>query len=203
MWINKLTAVGNLRPDSCAEQYADVLMRKAGLPLADHTGFKNGAMRSWPMSRKDEFVNELWNICDMPPLDEFLEEHQPYFRWKDVEEWIKRGHSVGLHTHTHPMCERIDEKLAEQDIKITGKLLKERFGLRYLTLAYPFGSRLDPELEKKLYSEGVFDFAFGIRGFSPRGTEPYRMNRLCAERVSWISAFSVSRSLNESGKISP
>ena len=180
MWISKLTAIANLKPNSGDAQY-DALMRKAGLPLVGDTGLKNAAMKSWPMSRKEEFVNELWKMCDMPALDEFLDEYRPYFSWKDVEEWLRRGHSIGLHTHTHPMCESIDEKLAEQEIKIPGRLLKEKFGLPSLTLAYPFGSRLNPELEKKLYEEGDFDFAFGIKGLSLKRTQPYRMERVCAE----------------------
>lgn len=188
MWINKLTAIRNLRPNSCNAQY-DVLMRKAGLPLAGEMGLKDVAMRTWPMSRKEELVNELWNTCDMPALDEFLDEYRPYFRWKDIEEWLRRGHSVGLHTHTHPMCGSIDEKLVEQEIKFPGKLLKERLGLQSLTLAYPFGSRLNSELERKLYEEGDFDFAFGIRGFSARGIEPYRMERVCGEDELEFSLF--------------
>ena len=188
MWINKLTAIGNLRPNSCDAQY-DLLMRKAGLPPAGDTGLKGAAMRTWPMSRKEELVNELWEICDMPALDEFLDEYRPYFRWKDVEEWLRRGHSVGLHTHTHPRCERIDEKMAEQEIRVPGRLLREKYGLPYLPFAYPFGSRLNPELERKLYEEGDFDFALGIRGFSPKGTEPYRMERVNGEDELEFSLF--------------
>ena len=188
MWINKLTAIGNLRPNSCDAQY-NVLMRKAGLPLAHDTRIKDVAMRTWPMSRKEELVNELWDACDMPALDEFLDQYRPYFRWTDIEEWLRRGHSVGLHTHTHPKCENIDEKLAEQEIKVPGKLLREKFGLPCLPLAYPFGSRLNPDLERKLYEEGAFDFAFGIRGFSLKGTEPYRMERVCGEDELEFSVF--------------
>jgi hypothetical protein len=40
---------------------------------------------------------------------------------------------------------------------------------------------LNPDLEKKLYEEGDFNFAFGIRGLSPKGTKPYSMERVCAE----------------------
>ena len=146
-------------------------------------------MRTWPMSKKEELVNELWQMCDMPVLAEFLSEYRPYFSWKDVEVWLKRGHSIGLHTRTHPTCESIDEKLAEQEIKAPAKFLKEKFDLPNLTLAYPFGSRLNPALERKLYEEGDFDFAFGIKGFSPRGTEPYRMERLNGESDLEFSLF--------------
>ena len=141
------------------------------------------------MSGKEELANELWEKCNMPALDEFLDEYRPYFSWEDVEEWLRRGHSVGLHTHTHPKCEMIDEKLVDQEIKVPGRLLKEKFGLSRLALAYPFGSRLDPELERKLYDEGEFDFAFGIRGVSRKGTEPYRMERVNGEDMLEFSLF--------------
>jgi peptidoglycan/xylan/chitin deacetylase (PgdA/CDA1 family) len=180
MWVNKVKAIQTLRPDCCAFQY-DLLMRKAGLPAAADSDLKRAAMRTWPMSTKEGLVNELWKMCRMPPLNEFLDEHRPYLSWKDVEKWLARGHWIGLHTHTHPQCEGIDEKMAEYEIETPARLLKDRFRLPYLALAYPFGSRLKPELERKLYDEGVFDFALGIRGFSPQGTEPYRMERLDAE----------------------
>src|SRR5262245_35039007 len=38
------------------------------------------ASMGWAMERKEELVDTLWKACDMPPLHEFLDEHQPYFR---------------------------------------------------------------------------------------------------------------------------
>jgi peptidoglycan/xylan/chitin deacetylase (PgdA/CDA1 family) len=180
IWVNKVTAIKTLRPGCCPLQY-DVLMRKAGLPIAGDHDLTRAAMRTWPMAMKEELANELWKSCDMPPLNEFLDQYRPYLSWKGVEEWLKRGHWIGLHTHTHPKCEGIDEKMAEYEIETPARLLKERFHVPYLALAYPFGSRLKPELERKLYEKGAFDFALGIRGFSPQGTKPYRMDRLDAE----------------------
>ena len=180
MWVNKLNAIASLRSNSCDAQY-DVLRQKAGLLPAGDKGFRNAAIESWPMSRKEELVNDLWEMCDMPTLNEFLDEYQPYLRWKDIDEWLSRGHSIGLHTHTHPLCERINETLAEQEIKVPARLLKKKFDLPFLALAYPFGSRLASELEKKLFDEGDFDFALGIKGFCSRETEPYRIERLCGE----------------------
>ena len=180
MWINKLNAIASLRPQICNFQY-NALMEKTGLPPTGPGAIKDAAIRIWPMPQKEEFVNELWQTCDMPPLEEFLDEYRPYFTWRGIEEWLKRGHSVGLHTRTHPVCGRIDENLADQEIRAPGRMLRERFGLPYLALAYPFGSRLDSELEKKLYRERDFDFAFGIKGFSPKGIEPHQMERVNGE----------------------
>lgn len=188
MWINKLTAIRKLRPNSSGAQY-DALMRRAGLFPAGDRSFTDAAMKTWPMYQKEELADELWQMCDMPALEEFLSEHRPYFTWRDIEIWIKRGHSIGLHTRTHPMCEYIDEEFAEQEIKSPSKLLKDRFALPMLTLAYPFGSRLNPTLERKLYDEGHFDFAFGIKGFSPRGAEPYTMERISGEAELEFSLF--------------
>jgi peptidoglycan/xylan/chitin deacetylase (PgdA/CDA1 family) len=180
MWINKLNAIAAMRPDSCRTKY-DSLMQKVGLPPANDDGIKKTAMRTWPMRKKEELVNELWQMCHMPAVHDFLDEHRPYFSWKEIEEWMELGHSIGLHTHTHPKCEDLDEAMTEQEIRAPARLLKQKFQLRHLVLAYPFGSRLGSALEKKLYDERVFDFAFGIRGFSPKTTEPYRMERVNGE----------------------
>jgi hypothetical protein len=56
-------------------------------------------------------------------------------------------------------------------------VLRERLGLDFLPFSYPFGDRLDPATERRLYDSGAFDCAFGIGGFAPFGTAPYRLER--------------------------
>src|SRR5262249_3036592 len=60
------------------------------------------ASMGWAMERKEELVDTLWKACDMPPLHEFLDEHQPYFTRDGLKRWLAAGHGVGLHTASHP-----------------------------------------------------------------------------------------------------
>jgi peptidoglycan/xylan/chitin deacetylase (PgdA/CDA1 family) len=176
MWVNKLNAMRRLRGERMAGCYAGLMM-KYGLPLPASGDPAQAAMMTWPMSNKEEMTDELWKMCDMPPLEQFLDEHRPYFTWRQLEDWVSRGHSIGMHTHTHTVCARIGDTLAEQEIRRPCAALKERFRLNALPLAYPFGSRLEARLEEKLFQEGVFDFALGIRGFSSIGTPPHKLER--------------------------
>jgi len=50
-----------------------------------------------------------------------------------------------------------------------------------LAFSYPFGVRLAKAAERRLYEDEVFDCAFGIEGFVPRGTPAYRLERACIE----------------------
>ena len=180
MWRNKLSAIRSLRQETLVTRYNE-LVAKTGAGTIAAGDELMPATASWPMERKEELVDALWAMCDMPPLDEFLGEHQPYFTWDALREWLARGHSVGLHTATHPYCGRLDRGAVDAEIVAPAHLLKERVPTAFLPLSYPFGSRLPSAVERELYESGVFDCAFGIEGFAPRGTEPYRLERACIE----------------------
>jgi peptidoglycan/xylan/chitin deacetylase (PgdA/CDA1 family) len=181
MWRNKLSAIRALRADATVvARYNDVAARN-GLRTIAHAYEVMGASAAWPMRRKEELVDTLWSLCDMPPLAEFLDEHRPYFTWHGLDEWVARGHAVGLHTATHPYCDRLDADAVEAEVVAPARLLRERLSSEFLPLSYPFGARLPRAAEGRLYEAGVFDCAFGIDGFAPRGTAPYRLERACIE----------------------
>jgi hypothetical protein len=67
--------------------------------------------------------------------------------------------------------------------------LRAKLGRRFLPFSYPFGVRLGGAAERQLYENGVFDCAFGIEGFVPRGTPAYRLERACIEGDFAFSVF--------------
>ena len=77
------------------------------------------------------------------------------------------------------------------DVEIVqpGKMLRDRYGLDWLAFSYPFGARLPGVEELRLYEAGVFQAAFGIRGFAPAGTPRYRLDRACAEGYKKYAVF--------------
>jgi peptidoglycan/xylan/chitin deacetylase (PgdA/CDA1 family) len=182
MWRNKLSAARAQRgAETCVRAYNQLAARNHLAPISDGRELM-AASRVWPMARKDELADALWEACEMPPLSGFLDEQRPYLGWDDLEAWLERGHSVGLHTRTHPDCARLEPGAEQAEIVGPARELRERLGLEWLPLSYPFGARLEVAREQRLSEEGVFDCAFGIDGFAPAGTAPRRLERAAAER---------------------
>ena len=189
MWRNKLSAIRELTDESvCASRYND-LMAKSGLPPIRGAGSMMAASEAWPMSRKEELANELWIKCGMPPLHEFMERERPYFSWAGLRSWIARGHSVGLHTESHPFCSRLSPEALHAEIVEPGTLLRRHLDLEFLPLSYPFGARPRDKDELALYQLGAFDCAFGIEGFSSWSTRPFRLERASIEGELAYSVF--------------
>lgn len=186
MWRNKLFAVHAMVPASTYVKHYNALAEKAGLEQLTAGGDLLPLSSRWSASGKDELADELWRACDMPPLEEFLEEHRPYFTWDEIRQWSDAGHTMGFHSHTHPYCSRLADDEIEGEIVQPAKDLRNRLGLDFLPFSYPFGDRLPAATERALLDRGIFDCAFGNSGFAPRGTAPNRLERAGIEKgVGW------------------
>ena len=181
MWRNKLSAIRCLSPPETHVGAFNRLAQSAGFPeiLASHELM--GTSVDWPMERKDEFADELWRACDLPPLHEFLDENRPYFTGSTLREWIDHRHSLGLHTATHVFCDRLDEASVNTEIVRPANLLKQRYGLDWLPFSYPFGVRLPEGRERALCDEGIINCALGLGGFVSRPTASHQLERVSAE----------------------
>jgi peptidoglycan/xylan/chitin deacetylase (PgdA/CDA1 family) len=189
MWRNKLSAVrATVGADACVRAYNELTASYPIAPLADASALMS-ASAGWPLASKDDFATALWDACGMPPLAQYLAEHRPYLTWEGLREWIDRGHTVGHHTHTHPYCARLDDAGVQTEIVEPGAVLRERLGLDWLPFSYPFGSRVNPRVERELYETGVFDCALGIEGFAPAGTPKHRLERAAAEHQLEFEVF--------------
>jgi peptidoglycan/xylan/chitin deacetylase (PgdA/CDA1 family) len=189
MWRNKLAAIRALREERLYVVQYNSLMTKVGLSSISRGDELLPASTGWNMKLKEELVDILWKACDMPVLDEFLDEHRPYFTWDGLKQWLAAGHDVGLHTATHPFCSRLGSEEVRAEIEEPASLLRSRLGLRFLPFSYPFGVRLSETAERQLYESRVFDCAFGIEGFVPRGTPDHRLERACIEGDFAFSVF--------------
>jgi len=181
MWRNKLSAIKALRgPEACVSAYNRVTAQ-VGAPQIRAASELMGAAFGWDTARKDELADALWHACDMPPLAEYLEEHRPYLSREQLATWRADGHFVGLHTATHPDCSRLDADGVEAEILEPARRLSAELGGGPLHFSYPFGRRCRPELEALLERDGLIACALGIRGFSPTGTSPMRLERASIE----------------------
>jgi peptidoglycan/xylan/chitin deacetylase (PgdA/CDA1 family) len=177
MWRNKLFAIQALVPEPIYVARYNALAERTGFPpIANKAGLAP-ASSAWPMARKDEWADELWRACDMPPLKAFLDKHRPYFTWEEAEALLGAGHGIGLHTLTHPYCSRLSDDEIEEEIVRPASDLRARFSLAFMPFSYPFGDRLAETKERELLARGVFDCALGNHGFARRGTAPHRLDR--------------------------
>jgi peptidoglycan/xylan/chitin deacetylase (PgdA/CDA1 family) len=177
MWRNKLSAILARTPAGVVERAYGTLAAERGLAVGDLLA----ASWQWRAADKDALADALWERCGMPPLEQYLARYAPYFTWDGLREWIDAGHSVGLHTRTHPLCERLSPAEIETEIVEPAAELRERLGIEHVPLSYPFGSRLPVVAERRLVESGVVSCALGVRGFSPHGTPPHRLERATIE----------------------
>jgi peptidoglycan/xylan/chitin deacetylase (PgdA/CDA1 family) len=194
MWRNKLSAILARTPRPAVQRAHAALAAERGIAGGDLLT----ASWNWPSADKDALADALWERCGMPPLGQYLAQHQPYFTWDGLRAWIDAGHSVGLHTRTHPLCDRLTDAEVEAEIVQPAALLRERLGLDRVPLSYPFGARLPAAAERRVVETGAVSCALGVRGFSPRGTRPHRLERATIEHDTRWQVFgrSLVRSLS-------
>jgi len=180
MWRNKLSAIRALRaPDAYVTEYNRVTAQVGAPPIRAASDLMGAAMR-WEMGRKDELADAFWKACDMPPLGEYLQEHRPYMTRKQLAIWRADGHSIGLHTETHPDCSQLDADGVRVEILEPAQRLCEELG-GPLHFSYPFGRRCRPDLEPLLERDGLLACALGIRGFATTGTNAMHLERASIE----------------------
>jgi peptidoglycan/xylan/chitin deacetylase (PgdA/CDA1 family) len=181
MWRNKLSAILALRPAETSVRAYNALAERTGSRRIGHSSELLGAAMGWDTARKDEFADELWAVCDMPPLRELLDEHRPYLSAEGVARWLADGHGIGLHTDTHPDCSKLDDDGVRAEILDPARRLCADIGCTSVAFSYPFGRKCRPAQERLLAESGLLDCALGVGGFSPRGTGPLGLERASIE----------------------
>jgi peptidoglycan/xylan/chitin deacetylase (PgdA/CDA1 family) len=184
MWTHALNAVAQLRgTERLMREIQEVIKRhnlELTIPFASSLGL---SLRNWPMDAKEEIIAEIFEASNMPSISEFLDEHRPYADWDELQDWIDYGHSVGLHTRTHPFCSEMSLEAIESEIISPAHELRSRLGIAKLAFAYPFGDRLPtPEIEQRICEKAELSCMLGVAGLSPLGTRRWQLDRVDAER---------------------
>jgi peptidoglycan/xylan/chitin deacetylase (PgdA/CDA1 family) len=153
---------------------------KQGPPLASLDSLMC-VMRAWPQAEKDHWAAAIWMGAGMGSVDSFLNQYRPYFSVEGLRDWVRRGHEVGFHTHSHPFCSRLTDELWETEVVKPVADLESAVGVQRIAFAYPFGDRSPPEHEAKLRRLSLFTTLMGTAGFSKRQADLSRMERIGAE----------------------
>jgi len=182
MWMHKLQAVTVTRGvERLLEAYNGLMARTGAGPQIGARGELTAAVWCWPMDRKEEYVDALYQACDMPPVEAYLEEYRPYMTWGDLRTWIEMGHTVGLHTRSHPFCDRLRAAELEAEIVAPAGELRRELRIDALPFAYPFGNRLAAGCEAEVADEAGLACMLGVGGLNRRGTDPRRLDRVAGE----------------------
>lgn len=182
MWMHKLQAITVMRgADRLIRTYNDLMAKTGDGPQIGSRDELTVAAWCWPTHRKEEYVDCLYRACDMPSVEAYLDEHRPYMTWQELGDWNGGGHAVGLHTHTHPFCDRLAPSDVSAEITEPAQQLRRKLGIAALPFAYPFGNRLAREREAQVFKEAGLSCMLGVEGLSRRGTDPCRLDRVSAE----------------------
>jgi hypothetical protein len=189
MWRHKVSAALNLAGAATA---VPAFNRMRSAPRSPSVASPEELLRAslkWPPEKKDELADAFWQACSLPPVDDFLSEHRPYFDWDGLEAWLATGSSVGLHTRTHPDCSQLSAEGLEDEIGNGARELRDRLGLTKVPFSFPFGRRAPDAAIERFVAEGTISCALGIRGSSPRGTPAHRLERAELEEGSGFELY--------------
>jgi peptidoglycan/xylan/chitin deacetylase (PgdA/CDA1 family) len=152
--------------------------RRLGPEIKDPNALPYACL-GWPMNEKDGIVDEIWRSAEMPAVDEFMQQYRPYMDWDDLRTWITQGHSVGLHTRTHPFCSKLSAPEIEYEIVDAAAELRAKLDLDSVPFAYPFGDRLaSAATEEDIAQRADLCCMLGIGGISRLGTPSSRLERI-------------------------
>jgi len=98
--------------------------------------------------------------------------------WRNtLLELTKAGHTVGCHTHNHPILTRLSTTDVRQEVLRSKLALEDALGQRVSAFCYPYGA-YDARVRKVVQDAG-FDVAFTVDlGGVKVGDDPYRLKRV-------------------------
>jgi peptidoglycan/xylan/chitin deacetylase (PgdA/CDA1 family) len=141
----------------------------------------------WDQERKGDYTSEIWNRCARESLDSVLATRLPYLTSVHLKDLVARGHSIGSHSVTHPICPRLPLERFVSEVLDSADELSELSGSEVRLFAYPFGQRPSPELESAIANTASVDALLGISSTLRNGDDPLLWERDNLEFGSWRS----------------
>jgi peptidoglycan/xylan/chitin deacetylase (PgdA/CDA1 family) len=181
MWQHRFYAIQAMKGDAVYLRELNKVLQQTGVAPISSPARQDRATRAWPASHKDEYTDAVWQACSMPPVRDMLCDLRPYFDWEGLKDWIRRGHTVGLHTHSHPFCSTLEKADLDSELVQPAKELRAQLHLETVPFAYPFGDRLVPSLETDIANREIFSCLLGTGRLSPPTAGPNQIDRIWAE----------------------
>lgn len=157
MWRNKLIYINHtcnaveIHQETlklCDEYHIDQLNKKENI-----ISWSN---RTWPMSKKELFINILWDNLIDQSLDEWLHKNNPYMNVEQIKELNNYGFNIGSHTKTHPICSKLSYKELFNEIIDSVDDIEKLTNIKPIFFSYPYNIRATKENEKRIIGDSNF-----------------------------------------------
>jgi len=106
--------------------------------------------------------------------------------WNDIRQLAAEGFTIGSHSHTHPLLASLqDEMEISDELRISGKRIREESGKFPLTISYPNGS-FDERVVRLSAKEGyTYGQAVEQRFFSTERDDNFKIPRVELYQEPW------------------
>jgi peptidoglycan/xylan/chitin deacetylase (PgdA/CDA1 family) len=135
--------------------------------------------------------SNLWNVAEGYP-------ERPLIGWREAEEMMKGGVTIGSHTINHPWLTQLFSEEAKREIGESKKSLEDRLGMPINHFAYPYGDLNQPIVD--IVKDAGYVTACSVRaGFNKKDTDPFILKRIgiYGEDSLWRFALKVTFGTNE------
>ena len=164
MWRNKLLVISKYLSKKVSLNFKNKYSINNDILVNDSKIILKWSLNSLIMSRKEEFVNSLWNECVPFSLNDFLTENKPYCNSKEIKEMFNSGFEIGSHSESHPVFNKLNYVEFKDEISNSVKVLSKIISTDITLFSYPFGIRATKEFEDNFISEiGGIQTFLGIK----------------------------------------
>ncbi len=101
----------------------------------------------------------------------------PAVTWQQLENWLKAGHEIGSHTHTHRRLTECSAEEAIAELDQSRRVVKNALGIELKHFSYPWG-QVNSSVEDCIKQSGGWHSAATIdRGWNQASTNPLALKR--------------------------
>jgi peptidoglycan/xylan/chitin deacetylase (PgdA/CDA1 family) len=123
---------------------------------------------------------------------------EPLMGWRELQEIVKGGVTVGSHTVNHPRLTQLVSGEAKKEIEDSKKSLEDGLGMPINHFAYPYGDMSEPIVD--MVKAAGYETACSVRaGFNMENADPFILKRIgiFGEDSLWRFALKVTFATNE------
>lgn len=164
MWRNKLLLIQKV-DEPVLKGGLDKVVNQYELSLKGYKNLMSWSLNHFPMDKKEEIVNSLWNYTMGISIEEYLEKDKPYLTSKQIVELSNQGFEFGSHSMSHPNFSKLSYEEFKKEIVDSTVKIEKIINKKVSFFTYPFGYRANLSFEKQLLKEefGLINTFLGTR----------------------------------------
>lgn len=158
--------------------------------LNDFTNISNDSIATRLLqltSAHTELIDRMLLICEIDEK-EFLNKHQPYLTWNELQFLSSEGWYIGSHGTNHEAFQNLTFEEKIQQLTTSFQIIDEHVSQPYHYFAFPFTDHLiDKELINYIITNRIADLIFGGAGLKNE-YQPFHIQRIPIEKDYCLSA---------------